>query len=93
MSVEVDYIYYDNVFQGTEVVGWSWEFGAPTDGRFWSVAIVPELANVTTCEMIRFFWSTDNNQGLTANVTIRVDEDGRPGGVVVGFKAIRAPSV
>jgi hypothetical protein len=92
MSVQVDYIYYDNVFQDHEVWEWSWGL-APQDGRYWSATIIPEYANVAVCQITSFWWSTDNNEFLTANFIVQVDYATHPGGVNLGFKAIRAPSV
>jgi len=91
MSVEVDYIYYDNVWQDGESWDWTWGLG-PTNGRYWSCTVIPEYANVSVCETTRFFWSTDNSQNLTANFTIRIEWLTHPGGANLGFKAIRAPS-
>lgn len=93
MSVEVDYFYADNIFQADEFAEWFWSMGQPVDGRFWSFAIVPEYANTAVCEVTRHWFSTDNDQNLTAHFDIRVDYDSHPGGVLLGFKAIRAPSV
>jgi hypothetical protein len=91
MSVEVDYFYYDNAWQDEEFGDWTWPLPR-ADGRYWSCAIIPEYANVSVCEITRFFWSTDNSQNFTANFTIRVDYQSHAGGVNFGFKAIRAPS-
>jgi hypothetical protein len=88
MSVEVDYFHFDGIFQADEFVDWTWPL--PT-GNYWSCAVIPDFANVGVLEITRFFWSTDNSLNLTANFTIRARELNRPGGVIFGFKAIRAP--
>ena len=91
MSVEVDYFYYDNVWQDAGApVTWWWPMNQPVDGRYWSFAIVPEYANVAACNVVNTWLSTDNRMQLTANFTIVVNA---PAGSLLGFKAIRAPSV
>ena len=91
MSVEVDYFYADNIWQDAGSP-WNWSWGplGPQDGRFWSATVIPEYANVDALAITAFWWSTDNNLMISANFTINVTS---PAGSLLGFKAIRAPSV
>ena len=89
MSHEVDYLYYDNVWQDAGTSFWTWGLG-PHDGRYWSCAIIPEYANVAACAVTSFSFSSDDNGVLTGNFTVLVTA---PAGSLLGFKAIRAPSV
>lgn len=75
MSVEVDYLYYDNVWQDSEYQEWWWGVLGAADGRYWSCAVVPEYANVAGLEVTRFWWSSDNTHefNLTAHFVIRAD--------------------
>ena len=86
MSAEVDYLYSDNIFQGDENQNWNWELDATA--HYWGFAVIPEYANVASCEITRFWYSTDNQLKLTAHFDVRVT----PPGALLGFKAIRAPS-
>jgi hypothetical protein len=90
MSVEVDYFFADNIWQNAgPTVGWSWPLG-PQDGRFWMVTVIPEYANVGTLLASGLSWSTDNNELLTANIGVTITA---AAGALLGFKAIRVPSV
>ena len=89
MSVEVDYFYADNIWQDAGTQGWTMGPLGPQDGRFWSATVIPEYANVGALSNTQF-WSTDNNLMISANITVTVTA---AAGSLLGFKAIRAPSV
>lgn len=105
MSVEVDYFYSDEVFQANEVQGWVWPVGLPADGRYWGFAVVPELANLAVCQLLDYWWATDNSEQfhMTAFFDVKGDRQHLdsnlnpdyilPGDIVFGVKLIRAPSV
>jgi|SRR5215813_11745632 len=105
MSAEVDYFYYDELFQANEVQNWSWQLNQPADGRFWSLAVVPEQANMAVCQLVRNWWATDNSEDnhLTAFFDVQGDRQHLddnlnpdytlPGDFVFGIKLIRAPNV
>jgi hypothetical protein len=91
MSVEVDYFYADNIWQSSGTpVGWSWGPLGPQDGRFWMVTVIPEYANVGALSASGLSWNTDNNLMISANINVTI-----PTGVgaLLGFKAIRVPSI
>ena len=93
MSVEVDYFYADQLYQAKGVQGWVWDLGLPAEGRYWSLAVVPELANVAMCQLLRFWWSTDNSHAFHLTAFFDVQGDGGSGsGILFGIKVIRAPS-
>jgi hypothetical protein len=105
VSVEVDYFYSDELFQANEVQGWFWPVGFPADGRYWSLAVVPELANLAVCQLLDYWWATDNSDQfhLTAFFDVKGDRQHLddnlnpdytlPGDILFGVKLIRAPSV
>jgi hypothetical protein len=101
MSVEVDYFYSDQVYQDNEIQGWVWPINLPADGRYWGLAIVPELANLAVCQLLDYWWATDNSDQfhLTAFFDVKGDRQHLdppyiiPGGILFGVKLIRAPSV
>lgn len=105
MGVQVDYFYNDEIYQADEVQSWVTSGLGPTDGRYWSLAVVPELANVAVCQLLRYWWVTDNSEQFNLSVCFDVQADRQhldsnlnpdytiPGGILFGVKLIRAPSV
>ncbi len=89
MSYEVDYLYADNIWQAAGTTGWTWPLG-PQDGRFWMVTVIPEYANVGALSASGLSWNTDNNLMLSANIGVTIPSGA---GALLGFKAIRVPSV
>ena len=104
MSVEVDYIYHDWIFQADEIGGWVWPVGYPADGRYRGLSVVPELANLAVCQLLDHWFATDNSQAFHMTIFFNVkvvsqhlDSNLQPDftfpGGQFGVKLIRAPSV
>jgi hypothetical protein len=109
MGVQVDYFYNDDLMQANQVQGWVTTGLGPADGRYWSLSVVPETANVAVCQLLDNWWATDNSDqfNLTAFFDVKMDEQllvlsgnppsyspgGTSPGGTFGLKIIRAPSV
>jgi hypothetical protein len=91
MSVGVDVFSGDDLYQAKGIQGWVWSLNQPADRHYWSLAVVPELANVAVCQLLRFWWSTDNTHEFHLTAFFDVQADGGNGsGIAFGIKAIRA---
>jgi hypothetical protein len=92
MDVSVDKFDGDDIYQAGAVQSWVWR-DMVDNGHFWSFVVIPVTANVDSCEITRFWYSTDNDHRIFTNFTIRVAHGGFPGNCVMNFKALRAPAV
>lgn len=93
MSVEADYFPADDLFQSDEFAEWKWAMGDP--GHYWSFVVIPATANVTVCEITRFWYSADARGNLTAHFIIHIFHEANQtvfGGGFMNFRAIRIPS-
>jgi len=93
MSVEADYFPADDLFQSDEFAEWKWAAGDPD--HYWSFVVIPATANVSVCEIARFWYSADTHRNLTAHFIIRIFHEVNQttfGGGFMNFRAIRIPS-